>query len=154
ARAYIKLKQWQKAEADYDKALELKPADAELRLERGQFFMDRGQQDRALKEFAKALEPRTRELESPPTNLPNNPEDGKGRADLSQAYLALGETQRKSRQPAAAIATALERGKLWAGYFGEAYDQACELAQCVPLAGEKGPERQKYADQAMDALRK
>src|SRR5438094_2799793 len=47
ARAFVKLGQWEQAETDYSRALQLKPGDADLRIERAGFYEQRGQADKA-----------------------------------------------------------------------------------------------------------
>src|SRR5262249_39690771 len=55
ARAHVKLSQWDEAEKDYAKAVELKPGDADLRAERGQFYEKRGQLEKTAAEFNAAV---------------------------------------------------------------------------------------------------
>jgi WD40 repeat protein/serine/threonine protein kinase/tetratricopeptide (TPR) repeat protein len=52
ARAHSRLRQWDKAEADYTRALDLQPEDVPLRLERGRFYLRRGQWDKAAADLA------------------------------------------------------------------------------------------------------
>jgi serine/threonine-protein kinase len=153
ARAQAKLQQWDKAEADYARAIELKPDDGDLRIERGKFYEKRGNADKAAADFNAALESRTKTLAACRTAFAAAPLVRKNRDALSDAYLKLGEVQRKIGRPADAAAIALERAKLWPGYYLELYNVACELALCVPLAGQQEAQRKQYADQAMKWLR-
>ena len=153
ARAQAKLQQWDKAEADYARAIELKPDDGDLRIERGKFYEKRGNADKATADFNVALESRTKTLAACRTAFDAAPHVQANRVELSDAYLKLGEAQRNIGRPADAAATALERAKLWPGDFHELYNVACELALCVPLVGEHDNQRKQYADQAMAWLR-
>ncbi|MBI1913775.1 MAG: protein kinase [Planctomycetes bacterium] len=161
ARAYAKLSQWDKAEADYTRAVELKPADANLRIERGRFFEKRGQPEKAAADFRVTIDTKKKLVETSRAAFTRTPHVLKNRVALSDAYRELGEVQRKAGRPADAAATALLRVQLWPGHFSELYDAACELALCVPAVGETGAltpqqqaERRRYADQAMDLLRR
>ena len=69
ARAHVKLSQWDKAEADYTRALELKPSDDDLRIERGRFFEKRGQSEKAAADFTAAVDPKKRLVETSPQSL-------------------------------------------------------------------------------------
>src|SRR5262249_25953873 len=51
ARAKAKLGHWDESETDYVKAIELKPDDAELRVERAKFYADRGEVAKATVDF-------------------------------------------------------------------------------------------------------
>jgi serine/threonine-protein kinase len=94
-------------------------------------------------------------LVSVPTGMADGP-----RACLSDRYGALARVQRKMGRPAEAVATALERRKLWPHNPKELYRVACELARAIPLAAD-GPsqvstadraDRKAIADQAMTVL--
>jgi tetratricopeptide (TPR) repeat protein len=160
ARACMKLAQWEKAEADYSRAIELKPDDGDMRIERAGFYERRGQTDKATADFDAAVELKAKDVDRARADFSAADHVMLKRKALSDAYLALAKVQRSAGRPADAAATARERIKLWPGSFGETYDLACDLAQCVPLVG-KGKEftpelqaqRQKYADEAMEALR-
>jgi serine/threonine-protein kinase len=160
ARACVKLRQWEKADADYSRALELKPDDADLRIERAGFYEQRGQADKAKADFDAAVGLKAKTVDRCRTAFTAAPHATAKRRALSAAYLALAKVQRKVGRPAAAAATARERAKLWPGSFLETYVLAGELAQCAPLVGkdkkltdELRAQRQKYADEAMEALR-
>jgi WD40 repeat protein len=160
ARACVKLRQWEKAEADYSRALELKPDDADLRIERAGFYEQRGQADRAKADFDAAVDLKAKAVEHSRAIFTAAPHATPKRQALSAAYLALATLQRKAGRAEAAAATARERAKLWPGSYLETYNLAGELAQCATLAGKdrKRPaeleaQRQKYADEAMEALR-
>jgi eukaryotic-like serine/threonine-protein kinase len=166
ARAHVKLSQWDKAEADYTKALDLKPGDANLLIERGQFFEKRGQREKATADFKVAIDAKKKIVETSRADFTRAPQIINNRLTLSQAYQVLGEIQRKVGRPEDAAVTTLLRAQLWPGYFGELYKAAGELALCVPVvggAGEPGASgsdgrpaaaRRRYADQAMDLLRR
>jgi serine/threonine-protein kinase len=161
ARANLGLKQWDRARADFDKALALDPANANLRIERGRFFDERGQKDKAVAEFSAAIAQTTKLVKRWRSAFASAPHLGNYRRGLSKAYHTLAEVQRKSGRPAEAAATALERVKLWPGNPTELYNAACGLAQCVPLVGKgrkltaaQEAQRRRYADQAMDFLRR
>jgi serine/threonine-protein kinase len=160
ARAEAKLKHWDKAEADYAKASELKPDDSQLRIEFGQYFEKRGEPDKAAAQFAQALRSSTRAVESYRTAFEQEPYGKENRDALSKAYLELGKAQRQIGRPADATATALTRAKLWPGNFAELYNVACELALCIPLVGpdkgktpEQEAQRRQYGEQAVEMLR-
>jgi WD40 repeat protein/serine/threonine protein kinase/tetratricopeptide (TPR) repeat protein len=160
ARAQAKLQQWDKAEADYARAVELKSDDADLRIERGQFYEKRGKADQAAADFHAAVASRAKAVAACGKAFAAAPHVRANRVALSDAYLKLGEVQRKIGRPAEAAATALARAKLWPGDFHELYNVACELALYIPLVGpdkERTPEqeaqRRQYGDQAMEMLR-
>jgi serine/threonine-protein kinase len=160
ARACVKLAQWEKAEADYSRAIELKSDDGDLRIERAGFYEKRGQADKATADFDAAVDLKAKDVDRCRAAFTAAPHATTKRRTLSAAYLALAKVQRKTGRPADAAATARERAKLWPGSFFETYNLACDLAQCVPQVGkdkELTPElqaqRQKYADEAMEALR-
>jgi serine/threonine protein kinase len=76
------------------------------------------------------------------------------RESLNQGYQNLARIFRDLRKPTEAVATALERKKLWPRNGNELYLVACELALCVPLVEPDPPDlRQRHADQALDVLR-
>jgi tetratricopeptide (TPR) repeat protein len=161
ARAHVKLNHWEQAEKDYNKALEEKSDDPDLLVERGQFYQSRGHSDKALQDFVAAIGLQTKVVEAKRAIFDKAPDVRKNRFELSQAKLKLGEVQRHAGQLAAAAATALDRAKLWPDFFNEAYNVACELALCAPLVGKGGEltaeqqaQRQQYADQAMEWLRR
>jgi serine/threonine-protein kinase len=161
ARAHVKLGQDDRAEADYAKAVELQPDDPELRIERGQFFKRRGQADKAAADLAAAVEPKAKAVAKARAAFADAPHVTAKRTALGKAFSALAEVQRKAGRPADAAATTLESAGLWPGLSDELYNAACRLALCVPLVGD-GPgltaaqqaERRRYADQAMDMLRR
>src|SRR5262249_9042317 len=157
ARAHMKLRQWEEAEADLAKALELKPDDADVRLERGQLYQERGLADKAAVEFTKAIEAKAKAVATRRETFIRAAHVRANRLALNNAYLALAKAQRQAGRPADAVATSLERAKLWPGYYLEVYKVACELAQCVPLVGKDGErtaeqeaQRRQYVDQAME----
>jgi WD40 repeat protein/thioredoxin-related protein len=161
ARAHAKLSHWDQAEADYAQALKQKPDDPDLLIERGQFFQNRGQSDRALKDFVAAIDLQAKVVEARRPVFEQAPDGRNNRLDLSQAYLKLGEVQRHAGRLSDAAATALERAKLWPDFFNETYNVACELALCASQLGKGGEltaeqraQRQQYTDQAMEWLRK
>jgi serine/threonine-protein kinase len=161
ARAHVKLGRDDQAEADYEKAVQLKPDDTELRIERAQFFQKRGKADKAAADLAAAVGPKAKAVEAARSAFAAAPYVGTKRAALAKALTALGVVQRKAGRPADAAATAREHAALWPGLSNELYNAACELALCVPLVGD-GPgltaaqqaERRRYADEAMDLLRR
>ncbi|HMF13999.1 MAG TPA: thioredoxin fold domain-containing protein, partial [Gemmataceae bacterium] len=160
ARAHVKLGKREMAEADFSRAIELKPDDADIRIARGEFYEQRKQADKAAADFDAAVDLKAKTVESCRKAFAAAPRTLSKRKALSDAYLALAKVQRSARRPADASATARERIKLWPGSFGETYNLACDLAQCGPLVGkdkaltpEIEAQRRKYADEAMDALR-
>jgi serine/threonine protein kinase/tetratricopeptide (TPR) repeat protein len=160
ARAHVKQRQWDKAEADFATALILKSDDAELWIERGQFYEQRGEADKANGDFNTAVKVKVKVVQSCRATFEEAPLVMKNRRELSNAYLELAKMQRKVGQPDEAAITARERIKLWPGYYKEYYDLACDLAQCGPLIGkdkeltpEQQAKRQQYADEALEALR-
>jgi serine/threonine-protein kinase len=161
ARAHAKLGRRDKSEADYTRAVEIKPDDADLRIERGQFYEKNGQPDKAKVDYDTAIAAKVKQVADCRPAFDGAPHVQANRAALNSAYFALGQVQRSAGRPADAAATALERAKLWPGDCMELYNVACELALCVPLVGkdkeQRTPEqealRRQYADQAMEALR-
>ncbi len=69
--------------------------------------------------------------------------------------------RRETGRPSEAVAAALERKRLWPHDAAELFRTARELALCAPLAGKdkteptaaERAERQRYSDEALDALR-
>jgi serine/threonine-protein kinase len=160
ARAQARLKQWDKAEADYAKALELKPDDADLRLERGQFYQKRGQPDKAALEFEAAVTAKARIVAGSRKDFDAAPQEWDKRNALSDAYMKLAHAQQAAGRVADAVATAHELAKLWPGECMRSYNVACELALCIPLVGknkeqtaEQEAQRRQLADEAMQWLR-
>jgi serine/threonine-protein kinase len=155
ARARVKLGQWKKAEADYSHALQLRPNDADLRIERAAFYEKRGQGGKATADLDAAVGLKAKDVDRCRAAFTAAPHAISKRRVLSDAYLALTKVQRKAGRPAAAAATARERAKLWPGSYLETYNLACDLAQCATLVGKdkERAQRQKYADEAMEALR-
>lgn len=80
---------------------------------------------------------------------------------LSNHYIGLGSVYRDRNQPAKAFACAKQRQQLWPHDSAELLRVAAELALCIPLIGkgnteltpEEQTDRQRYADEAMAALR-
>ena len=89
------------------------------------------------------------------------PQVAKYRQFLSNHYQNLATLQRRQGKPAAAAEMVLLRQKLWPDHPGQLFMAARELAACIPLVApgkadlsdDEKAERQRYADQAMDALR-
>jgi tetratricopeptide (TPR) repeat protein len=159
ARALAGLKQWDKAEADYARALELKPVDADLRLERGHFYEKRGQPDKAAVEFEAAIASKTQIVAASRTDFDRAAQELAKRETLSNAYTELARAQREAGRIKDAAATARERVTLWPGESSQLYNLACELAVCAPLAGktkertaEQVAQQRQYADEAMQWL--
>jgi serine/threonine-protein kinase len=153
ARAEAGLQKWDAAEKDFDRAIALRPNDADLRVDRGNYFTQRGQADKANADYGDALGVKNKAIHQARAKLQRTPQALEAREALSEAYMKLGQLLHLLRRPSEAVATALERAKLWPG-MGELhlYNVACELASCVPLA-EDDQERQRIADQAMEFLR-
>jgi serine/threonine-protein kinase len=84
------------------------------------------------------------------------------RKALSQSYYDLGHVQRELGLPAEAAAICRERLRLWPDNADQVYDGACELAQCILAVGkgkkelnaQEQAERQAYADEAVQVLRR
>jgi WD40 repeat protein/tetratricopeptide (TPR) repeat protein len=55
ARAWMERKRWGEAEAAFDEAVQARPLDSSIWLERGSFFASRGRAERAAADFAQAL---------------------------------------------------------------------------------------------------
>ena len=53
--AYVEQRQWDKAAADYGKAIELSPNDADFRAGRGRAYAELGQWDKAAEDFGRAV---------------------------------------------------------------------------------------------------
>jgi serine/threonine-protein kinase len=91
-----------------------------------------------------------------------NTANKESREGLSEDYFRLARLLRKLGRPAEAAAATLERQRLWPADHEELYRSALDLAQCVPLVGrgraeltrEERTECRRYADQALDALRR
>jgi tetratricopeptide (TPR) repeat protein len=73
------------------------------------------------------------------------------RRRLNDRYRALARVQRKLGRPADAVASALERAKLWPHNPTELYRVACEVNSAIPLIGQA--QRQAIAGQAVGVLR-
>jgi tetratricopeptide (TPR) repeat protein len=99
--------------------------------------------------FSKALDLFRRQSSSKPVD-----------AEMEEALGNLVRFYQATGRPAAAVATALERPKEWSHNPEQLYRAACEVAQSVPLVGNKnGPltgeqrvQRQRFADQAVELI--
>jgi tetratricopeptide (TPR) repeat protein len=114
-----------------------------------------GQDREALAAYRRAIDHQRRCFESNTVNKDH-------RQGLSDHYLGLAALLRKIGSPGEAAAAILERQRLWPDNPDELYHSALELAECVPVVGrgrteltrEERTECRRYADQALDALRR
>jgi tetratricopeptide (TPR) repeat protein len=114
-----------------------------------------GRLDDARQTFLQAIGQQRAAVERAPHVVPY-------RVSLSVHYAALADLQRQAGRPDEAAAAALERQKLWAGNPGELYGVARDLAATAAAVGKGKPEltaaerdrRRRYADLALDALRR
>ncbi|HEV3235900.1 MAG TPA: thioredoxin family protein, partial [Gemmataceae bacterium] len=104
ARAHVKLNQLDRAEVDFEKAVNLKPADAAVRLERGKFYEKLGNPQKAAVDFSAAIEPWKKTVESARATFNRTPHLRANREALSKACFSLGEVYRKAGQLPEAIA--------------------------------------------------
>src|SRR5262249_8604699 len=154
------LNQLDKAEADFNKAIALKPTEIDFLLERGQLYERLGKQEKAAADFLAAFEAKKKAIVSARATFDKEPHVRANRMALSKAMFSLGESYRKAGKPAEAASLALERAALWPTNV-ELYNVACELALCIPLVGkekERTPaeeaQRRQLGDQAMDLLKR
>jgi serine/threonine-protein kinase len=114
-----------------------------------------GQDREALAVYRRAIEHQRRSFESNTANKDY-------REGLSDHYLGLAALLRKVGRPGEAAAATLDRQRLWPDSPDELYHSALDLAECVPLVAkgrgeltrEERTECRRYADQALDALRR
>ena len=114
-----------------------------------------GQDREALAAYRRAIDHQRRSFESNTANKDY-------REDLSHHYLGLAALLRKVGSPGEAAAATLERQRLWPDNPDDLYHSALDLAECVPLVGrgraeltrEERTECRRYADQALDVLRR
>src|SRR5262249_14362664 len=89
ARACVKLAQWEKAEADYSRAIELNKDAGDLRIERAGFYERRGQADKATADFDAAVELKAKDVDRARATFTAASHSTPKRKALSNAYLAL-----------------------------------------------------------------
>jgi WD40 repeat protein/serine/threonine protein kinase/tetratricopeptide (TPR) repeat protein len=180
ARAHVRLRQWDKAVADFTKALQApevaKAPDvwaergrcygqlkkwsqaaedfgqvAALQPDNFQALVEQGHCYRELKQFDKAIGVLNRAITVRRAAFERTPGLLEAREALGTSYRELADVQRALGKPAEAAATLLEIRKLWPGHAVRLHEIARALASCVPL---KGPDEKNpgAADQAMAAL--
>jgi serine/threonine protein kinase len=114
-----------------------------------------GQDREALAAYRRGIDHQRRSFESNTANKDY-------REDLSHHYLGMAALLRKFGSPGEAAAATLECQRLWPDNPNALYHSALDLAECVPLVGrgravltrEERTECRRYADQALDALRR
>jgi eukaryotic-like serine/threonine-protein kinase len=121
----------------------------------GNVLVELGRPAEAVRAYRQAIEHTSRLAAAQPQM--KNP-----RRALRGSYRDLAGTLRALGRPAEAAAALFEQPGLWDDDPGALYDLACGLALCIPEAPKDGSvptpeqraERQRYADRAMDALRR
>jgi WD40 repeat protein/serine/threonine protein kinase/Flp pilus assembly protein TadD len=179
ARAHVRLGQYARAVADFDKALQQAAISkmGEVWVERSRCQVQLKQWDRAAGDLARAarLEPDNlqtlvmlgqcyRELKQPDKAVgvmaqvvdlrraafEKTPSILAVREALSDAYRELAGLQRSAAKTAQAVATLLEIRKLWPGHAARLHETARQLAECA--ASLDGDPKKAATQQAMAAL--
>jgi tetratricopeptide (TPR) repeat protein len=121
----------------------------------GKALMSLGRPAEAVEAFRRAVEERR-------LIVADGPITKGGRRSLGNEFLDLAEAERALGRPAEAAATLLKLRDLWDDDPDGLYELARNLALCIPIVAEghaepiaeQQAERKKYADRAVDALRR
>ncbi len=162
ARAHARMGRWDRAVADYDKAIAARPDDVVLRIERARGHRHLKQWDRAVADYGPAIDARPddvalrveragcyQELKKPDeaaadfervvalrrTAFEKAPALLSARQDLDRAYRDLAAAQLARGKPAEAAATLAHLGRLWTGNGARLFATAREVADAIPKVG-------------------
>jgi len=135
ARNHARLGQAEKAEADYEAAVQAQPKEPSLRVERGRWQASRGRWDAAVTEFSAALEAKADEIQV--------------RRDRGLCYAELGRWDNAVTDFVRALSLAPEAGAPWWSGRNEAADELARRDDLFDrVAKERPKDRQLWAARA------